>query len=192
MTLRLGALIVAVLLLNACASSRGMHDGGWKIPQPPVATVPTAPTMPPQPLPNTPSPIPVPLESSPTTAPQNFPRTAEAVSGQAVVSLMRQSNDARASGQLDLAASQLERAQRIEPRNYFVWSALARVYLEQQQYDQAISVAGKSTSLARGNLYVEVENWKTIARAREAQGDSLGAVQAQSRIGEIERTLGGG
>ena len=73
-----------------------------------------------------------------------------------------------------------------------LWSALAKIYLDQQQYDQAISVAGKSTSLARGNLYVEVENWKTIARALQGKGDSLGAVQAEARVDEIERSLGGG
>lgn len=191
MNLRLGALLIAMMLLNACASSTGTRESAWPFPQPgqpPVATVPPG-TPQPQPFPSAPDPTPI---EPATPAPQSFPRTADAISGQAVVSLMRQSSDARAKGQFDLAAAQLERAQRIEPRNYFVWSALAKVYLDQQQYDQAISVAGKSNSLARGNLYVEVENWKTIARARQAKGDSLGAVQAEARIDEIERSLGGG
>lgn len=189
MTLRFGALLIAILLLNACASSTGKRERTWPYPQPPVGTVPPESPPPMQPLPEPAAPIPI----EPVRPPeQNQPRTAEAISGQAVVALMRRAAAARAEGQLDLAASQLERAQRIEPRNYFVWSALAKIYLDQQQFDQAISVAGKSTSLARGNLYVEVENWKTVARAMEAKGDSVGALQAQVRVDEIERVLGGG
>lgn len=188
MNLRLGVLLCFVLLLNACASSTGRRESTLPYPQPPASTLPPSTSPPPAvPLPSVPVPI-VP----PTPPVQSYPRSAEAVSGQAVVSLMRQASTARTQGQLELAASQLERAQRIEPRNYFVWSALAKVYLDQEQYDQAISVAGKSNSLARGNLFVEAENWKTIASARRAQGDSIGALQAQARIEEIERVLGGG
>lgn len=186
MNLRVSALLCFVLLLNACASPTGRRENTWPFPQPPVvkppptAVPPPAQSLPPVPIIPPPSPV------------QSYPRSAEAISGQAVVSLMRQASAARSQGQFELAASQLERAQRIEPRNYFVWSALARVYLDQEQYDQAISVAGKSNSLARGNLFVEVENWKTIASARRAQGDSAGALQAQALVEEIERVLGGG
>ncbi len=134
---------------------------------------------------------PKPLDEEPTPPP-SYPKSAAEISGQAVVTLMRQANEASAAGQYDLAASHLERAQRIEPRNYFVWSALAKIYLRQDEFDQAISVAGKSNSLARGNVYVELENWKIIAAARQARGDSIGALQAQARVDEIERKLGGG
>ena len=189
MTLRLGALVMLAALLGACASSTGTRESTWpNSPQSgdagttPAPSTPTAPATPESP---------VPIEPVKPVAP-DAPKTAEAISGQAVVSLMRKAADARSQGQLDLAASQLERAQRIEPRNYFVWSALAKVYLDQQQYDQAISVAGKSNSLARGNLYVEIENWKTIAKAMEARGDSIGALNAKGRVEEIERALGGG
>ena len=188
MTLRLSALVMLTVLLGACASSTGTRESTWPdSPPPPVTQGSTPAPVPPM----APLPDPVPIEPVKPSAPE-LPKTAESISGQAVVSLMRKASDARAQGQLDLAASQLERAQRIEPRNYFVWSALAKVYLDQAQYDQAISVAGKSNSLARGNVYVELENWKTIARARQAQGDSIGALQAQGRVDEIERALGGG
>ena len=189
MRLRLGALAMIVLLLNACASPTGTRESSWPFPaQPQQPSQPSMP-QPPQTSPGADGPT---VIEPVKPAQQTFPRTAESISGQAVVSLMRQAADARSQGQFDLAASQLERAQRIEPRNYFVWSALAKVYLDQQQFDQAISVAGKSSSLARGNLYVEVENWKTIARALQGKGDSLGAVQAQAHVDEIERSLGGG
>lgn len=182
-------MVLAVLLLGGCASSTGTRQGTLPYPAPPVVVPPPeTPTVPPPALPPL---FPVPIEPV-QPQPPSFPRTAGEISGQAVVSLMRQAADARAQGKLDLAASQLERAQRIEPRNYFVWAALAGVYLDQQQYDQAVSVASKSNSLARGNVYVELENWKTISTARQAQGDSLGALQAQTRIDEIQRQLGGG
>ena len=121
-----------------------------------------------------------------------YPKAAEDISSQAVVSLMKQARTARAAGQFDQASGALERAQRIEPRNYFVWSSLARVYLDKKDYDNAESVALKSNSLARGNIYVELENWKIIAAARQAQGDAIGALQAQSKADEIQRGISGG
>lgn len=187
MSLRLGALLLLVTLLNACVPSQGRRESN--VPGP-IWTPEPQPVLPPAAPP--PASVPVPIEPPRPAPPPNQPRSAEAISGQAVVSLMRQASAARSQGQYELAASQLERAQRIEPRNYFVWSALAKVYLDQQSFDQAISVAGKSNSLARGNVYVEIENWKTIAAARRAQGDSIGALQAESRVSEIERVLGGG
>ncbi|WP_420465369.1 tetratricopeptide repeat protein [Panacagrimonas sp.] len=184
-------MLLTALLLGGCASSTGQRERNVPYPTtPPRAVIPPGePST--VPAPSLPPVLPVPIEPV-QPAPPRFPRTAGEISGQAVVALMRQAADARAQGQLDLAASQLERAQRIEPRNYFVWAALAGVYLDQQQYDQAVSVASKSNSLARGNVYVELENWKTISAARQAQGDSLGALRAQTRIDEIERQLGGG
>ncbi len=195
MNVRLVAIVLMAALLHACVSapsSTGRKDSSLPYPtgssspverdtqgvreEPEVAFIPPF------------GGVPTPLENEPVLPP-SFPKSAEEISGQAVVSLMRQSNEARSEGKWDLAASLLERAQRIEPRNYFVWSALAKVYLGQDQLDQAISVAGKSNSLARGNVYVELENWKTIAQARRANGDSIGALQAEARVDEIERLL---
>lgn len=191
MTLQRGACWALVLLLSACASPKGKRESTWPYPQPPVAVPPPASTQAPPPItPRVPQ-VPVPIVPPPPPV-RSFPRTADQISGQAVIALMRQANESRAQGQLDLAAAHLERAQRIEARNYFVWSALARVYLEQQQFDQAVSVASKSNTLARGNVYVELENWKIISAARQAQGDSIGSLQAQSRIEEIERLLAAG
>ncbi|MGQ0620815.1 MAG: tetratricopeptide repeat protein [Panacagrimonas sp.] len=194
---RIVLLAFSAMVLAACASSSGRRESTWPYPQPPVVTAPLPQaTRPSDPLPNTPAPVepaaPIPIEPE---APGNLPtapQNAGQISGQAVLSLMKQADESQANGQFDLAASQLERAQRIEPRNYFVWAALAQVYLDQQQFDQAISVATKSNSLARGNAYVEIENWKTIAAARTAQGDSIGALQAEARVDELERVLGGG
>lgn len=189
---------LGLLVLVGCASSTGErtgYPGGNTQPQPPVGTVYPAPQQPQPPLPSSPQqPVPVtPGEQTAMIPPQktapSYPKSAADISGGAVVSLMKQASQARAAGKYDQASGALERAVRIEPRNYFVWSALARNYLDKKLYDNAESIALKSNSLARGNVYVELENWKIITEARQAQGDAIGAVQAQSRLDEIQRNL---
>lgn len=192
---RRGLALAAVLSLTACATATGTRTVENPT-RPPVGSVLPAP---PAPVPPAPLPQPVAPVAPDTTAmappPKVLPggpKTAADISGAAVLSLLRKSSEARAKGQYDQASSALERAVNIEPRNYFVWSALARVYLDKKLYDNAESVAMKSNSLARGNVYVELENWKIIGDARQAQGDAIGALQAQTRVDEIERTLAGG
>ena len=189
--LKLGCVAVA-LMIAGCQTARGRHEGSL----PPESTQPSS-----RPLPGTapsgaPAPVMVPGGDSPQAVPMptpravtNFPKAAEEISGGAVLSLLRQARDARSSGHFDQAAGALERAQRIEPRNYFVWSSLADTYLQQKAYEQAISVAQKSNSLARGNVYVEQENWRVIRDARAATGDTDGAALAQARINAIQQLL---
>nr|WP_240954221.1 tetratricopeptide repeat protein [Solimonas marina] len=105
---------------------------------------------------------------------------------------MKKANEYRAAGQPDQAAGVLERALRIEPRNYFVWSALGQAYLAQKNYAQAESVAQKSTALARGNYYVALENWKTIQAARMARGDAAGAALAGAQVASLQAQISGG
>lgn len=190
-----------LLLLGGCAttSSQGQRtvlgpydDTGTVLPPPATGTPVTTPVpITRGPLAAPASPVETAMIPPPRTLP-DYPKSAEQISGQAVLSLMKQAQKARAAKQYDQASGALERAQRIEPRNCFVWSALGRVYLEKQLYENAESVALKSNSLARGNFYVEIENWKVIAAAREAQGNAIGVVQAQARIEEIQRNLTGG
>lgn len=168
-------IVLLVLGLAACQTA--------PVKPPPVARPPPA-----QPLPTLP-PIPEPPVSKPVPPLASFPTTAEQVSGGAVTSLMKQARAYRAAGEPSKAAGVLERALRIEPRNYFAWSALGQAYLAQRNYAQAESMALRSNSIARGNLYVELENWKTIAAARQARGDSAGAAQAAVQIEAIQGRL---
>ena len=80
-----------------------------------------------------------------------------------------------ASGRLSNAAASLERALRIEPRNPRLWQELARVRLKQGDYAQAEGVAARSNAWAGGDALLRAENWRLIAQAREARGDSEGA-----------------
>lgn len=190
-------LLVALLALGlaACQTSgttspRKLPDArgqpGVVIPgeEPPPILIPEIPGTTPEPLPGSEEPVEVPMRPIP-----DYPRSAEQISGAAVTSLMRQAQSQRVAGKPEQAAASLERALRIEPRNYFVWSALGQTYLAQKNYAQAESVAQKSTVLARGNVWVELENWKTIAAARQALGDALGALQAQTKVDELTQWL---
>jgi tetratricopeptide (TPR) repeat protein len=121
---------------------------------------------------------------------QNFPHTIQdSGAGPAVLSLYRKAQDARAAGHPDQAEEQLERARRIEPRNPFIWQALAGTKLDLKQFDQAEEFANRSNDLSRGNPWVENGNWRLIATARQQRGDSGGAVQAQNRADDIARSL---
>lgn len=198
-------IILVTLVLSACASDPRRETGyDWPYPEKtPTASSPrnTAPPAEPpqtqgmgpvydeaepQPSPPTEVAIAPPVELPPLP---DYPRSAEQVSGSAVASLIRQARDARAARQPQVAQGKLERALKIEPRNYFAWSALAGTYLDLKDYDQAISIAGKSNSLARGNIYVELDNYRIMQWAREALGETDRALQAQLRADEIELRL---
>ncbi len=119
------------------------------------------------------------------TQPQSG-HAAVAISSPAVVALLGQAENQANTGDLEAAAASLERAIRIEPRNPLLWYHLATVRLAQQQAAQAEQLAVKSNSLAAGNRLQQSRNWRLIARAREALGDSTGARAAERRARELE------
>lgn len=118
-----------------------------------------------------------------------YPRSATEVSGAAVLSLIEQARAEVAAGRPDQAVAALETALDIEPRNPFVWQQLAATHLAQHLPDQAENKAQRSSSFARGNPYVEVENWRVIAAARQARGDLAGARAARERVDELQDLL---
>lgn len=122
-------------------------------------------------------------------SPGVLPRSAEEISGPAVLSLLNQARDRLGQGHAEQAVAALERAQRIEPRNPFVWQQLASTHLAQSRLAEAESMAQRSNSLARGNPYIEIENWRTIGLARQALGDMAGAEEAAARITQMQETL---
>ena len=103
------------------------------------------------------------------------PAPAARVESIAVASLLDSARSDTEAGQLASAAASLERAIRIEPRNPRLWHELARVRLKQGDYAQAESVAARSNSWAAGDNALRAENWRLIARSREARGDAAGA-----------------
>lgn len=172
-------LILAVLLLAACATRQAVPETGT-----PPAPIPVTPpeAQPPETAPETPPPVITPQQPPP----EGYPKTLkDSGAGPAVQALVRQAQQSRSAGKPDVALGQLERALRIEPRNPFIWQALADAHLQLQQADQAESAAQKSTSLGHGNPYLEAGNWRVIAAARRLKGDSAGAQHATSRADEL-------
>ena len=86
-------------------------------------------------------------------------------------------------GRLANAAASLERALRIEPRNPRLWQELSRVRLLQRDYVQAESCAARSNSWAGSDDALRADNWRLIAQARQARGDSDGVKAALDEIG---------
>jgi tetratricopeptide (TPR) repeat protein len=119
-----------------------------------------------------------------------YPRSVHEVSGPAVLALLDEAHSALSRGRSEQAVASIERALRIEPRNPFLWQALAGTHLYQNLPDQAESTAQKSNSLARGNPYVEIENWRLIALARQARGDPDGARQAEAQADALRHRIG--
>lgn len=122
-----------------------------------------------------------------TPAPQRGSVMAAPTTGSsAVVALLDRADQQYRGGELDASASSLERALRIEPRNPLLWHRLAKVRLEQGQPDQAVQMAAKSNSLAGGNSRLQASNWRLIATARQAQGDTTGARNAEQKARQFE------
>lgn len=159
------------VLVAGCVSPQP-NRGPWPYPDPPRPGDP-----PPELMPGVPSP----RTQGSMQGQEAFPSQAEQVSGPAVMSLLRQSDQQLAAGSPEGAAAALERALRIEPRNPFVWQALARVRLAQDLPEQTADLAGKSSSLARGNPHIESANWHLIAAARTRMGDYEGAESARQQ-----------
>lgn len=123
-------------------------------------------------------------EPEPTGAP--LPEAQPRRENIAIAGLMESARADSAAGRLSTAAASLERALRIEPRNPRLWHELARVRLKQGEYAQAEGVAARSNSWAGSDNTLRAENWRLIAQAREARGDSAGAQAALETAGRIE------
>lgn len=94
---------------------------------------------------------------------------------------MQEADAEAASGNLDNAASNLERAIRLQPRNAELWQRLAEVRLKQHQPGLAEDLAKKSNVLARSDVALTKKNWAIIAEARRKKGDATGAAEADAK-----------
>ena len=109
------------------------------------------------------------------------PRSAAEVSSPAVMSLLGRADTLAKGGHMDAAASTLERALDLDPRNPFIYQRLAAVRLSQGQNGQAEQMAMKSNSVSDNNPFVESSNWQLIAEARKQAGNSSGAQKASAQ-----------
>lgn len=98
-----------------------------------------------------------------------------------VLALLSTAQQQQGSGDLNGAASSLERAQRIAPREPQVLYRLAEVRLAQGDAAQAEQFARRGLTLASGRPALQAGLWDLIAQARERQGDAAGAAQARAQ-----------
>ncbi|WP_457673370.1 tetratricopeptide repeat protein [Thiolapillus sp.] len=95
-----------------------------------------------------------------------IPEHARPQPARAVQALMDRARRQQQNGELVAAASSLERALRIEPKNAELWNRLAHVRYEQKQYSLAASLAAKSNALAGSDGALRADNDELIRRAR--------------------------
>ncbi len=128
--------------------------------------------------------------SSASVAPSGIPGTGSGISGGLaadeqldgpVLALLTTARQEQGSGNLDSAASSLERAQRIAPREPQVLYRLAEVRLAQGDAAQAEQLARRGLTYASGRPALQASLWNLIAQARDRQGDAAGAAQARER-----------
>ncbi|MCO7596550.1 MULTISPECIES: tetratricopeptide repeat protein [Pseudomonas] len=126
---------------------------------------------------------------SPSSAPTGIPSGNVSSGGLAadeqldgpVLALLTTAQQQQGGGDFNGAASSLERAQRIAPREPQVLFRLAQVRLAQGDAAQAEQLARRALTYANGRPDLQAELWNTIAQAREKQGDSAGAALARQK-----------
>jgi hypothetical protein len=124
-----------------------------------------------------------------SSAPTGIPRSNAASGGLSadeqldgpVLALLTTAQSQQGTGDYNGAASSLERAQRIAPREPQVLFRLAQVRLSQGDAPQAEQLARRALTYANGRPDLQAELWNTIAQAREKQGDSAGAALARQK-----------
>lgn len=100
----------------------------------------------------------------------------------AVADLSEAARAAEQDGDLSRAAMLLERALRIEPRDPEVLQQMAEVRLDQGHWDQAESHARRAFEVGPGVGELCQRNWRTIALARERQGQMAAGADARERL----------
>jgi predicted Zn-dependent protease len=128
----------------------------------------------------------------PPTAPRQPPRQlADGSQLPAVKGLLSAAGRALEKGDVDLAAADLERAQRLAPQSVTVYQRLATVRLKQKRPAEAEQLARKALALATTPAQ-QAGLWRLIASARQQQGKSAEAREASAKAASLEGgTLGG-
>ncbi|MFL9814694.1 tetratricopeptide repeat protein [Stutzerimonas sp. VN223-3] len=129
-----------------------------------------------------PAPGPTPRQPVPNGIPSNSGTLSadERLDGP-VLALLTTAQQQQGGGDLNGAASSLERAQRIAPREPQVLYRLAQVRLAQGDAVQAEQLSRRGLSYANDRPALQASLWELIAQARERQGNAAGAAQARER-----------
>ncbi len=118
---------------------------------------------------------PEPLDTAKSKQTNNKPQES------VIVALLDDADNLANAGKSEQAAATIERALRIEPRNALLWHRLALIRIQQQQWQQAITMARKSNALATNNDKLKSENWGVIALAYDKLGNKQKANEARMK-----------
>jgi len=99
-----------------------------------------------------------------------------------VESLLASADEQTEIGDSEAAANSLERALRIEPRNATLWSRLAEIHFDQQQFQQAIQLAAKSNVMSGENQHLRRRNWYLMANSYDELGDFDSARKYREKV----------
>lgn len=98
--------------------------------------------------------------------------------------LLEQAQTQRRSGDLDGAATSIERAMRIQPGNPWLSFKLGEVRLEQGNGRQAELLAQRALAQAGADRRFAAQCWLLTSRARAAMGDTAGAQAAAAKASQ--------
>lgn len=179
--------IALILLQTACTQNPVRQSAIKKTPQPHLGDIKTAHT---EPVIYKKEPITVeeiPIQKPATSAAiQSSETKSRPVLSPAVQSLMADAEKNTKAGDLDSASVLLERALRISPRNAELTYQLAALRLKQSQPRLAEDLGKKAAFLAVDDRELKKQCWLLIAQARELQGNSQGAKEAQLKADSLD------
>ncbi len=116
-------------------------------------------------------------------------RPQTGMSGKQVVqALADAASQEKQAGRFDNAAGLYERALRIEPGNAGLWTALADLRYDQEQFRQVVALTAKSNTLAGDKQALRIRNWRLMGDARKELGEDQAAKAAYDRAEALEAT----
>lgn len=132
---------------------------------------------------------PVPAAPAPANEPPRRPQPARQLADgaqlPAVKGLVAAADGALARGDVELAAVNLERAQRLAPQSALVYQRLASVRLRQKRPAEAEQLARKALGYAVSQAQ-QAALWQLIATARQSQGQHAQAQEARARAAALQ------
>ncbi|NOZ10785.1 MAG: tetratricopeptide repeat protein [Gammaproteobacteria bacterium] len=105
---------------------------------------------------------------------------------QVVQALADAAGQEKQAGRFDNAAGLYERALRIEPGNAVLWTELADLRYDQEQFRQVLALAAKSNTLAGDKQALKIRNWRLMGDARKELGEDQAAKVAYERAKALE------
>ncbi len=106
--------------------------------------------------------------------------TKQEVKSSATEALLEEARKAVASNDLDKAASALERAHRITPKDAKILYDIAQIRYAQGKYTQAESFASKAATYAKSPS-LSKKIWQKLSQTRQAMGNTTGAKTAAAK-----------